>query len=124
MDNLVTGTQVGEYRIESRGRAASGVTIFHAEQPALGRMVELHFCSAPADSHAGQRFREQARRVAGLDHPNLLPVYEVAVVDGRVFAAMREPPGRRLDAILAAEGALRPHGQCTSRISSPPRSRS
>ena len=104
----MTGTQVGEYRIESPGRAGSGVTVFRAEQPALGRMVELHFCSAPADSDAGRRFREQARRVAGLDHPNLLPVYEVAVVDGRVFAVMRERPGRRLDAILAADGALSP----------------
>jgi hypothetical protein len=103
--SLDQGSTLGEYRIDSLERTSAGGSLFRAEQPSLGRTVALHVCSEPADSAAGRRFLEVARRVANVDSRELLPVYEVAAAGGVAFAATRDQPGRRLDEILA-EGPL------------------
>ena len=50
----------------------------------------------------------ESRIAAGLDHPNVVPIYEAGEADGRLFIAMRYVEGTDLKVLLRREGALAP----------------
>src|SRR6266403_1909255 len=92
-------TRVGNYEIlEEIGRGGMGV-IYRARQRhsrrivALKRMVSYH-----ADSRETlERFRREAEAAASLDHPNILPIYEVGQgEDGLPFFTMKYAAGGSL----------------------------
>ena len=94
-----THWRVGNYEIlEEIGRGGMGV-IYRARQRhsrrivALKRMVSYH-----ADSHeTRERFRREAEAAASLDHPNILPIYEVGHgEDGLPFFSMKYAAGGSL----------------------------
>ena len=60
---------------------------------------------ASADDEA--RFRQEAEAAAQLDHPGIVPVYEVGEHDGRLFFSMKYVAGETLDQQLA-RGPLPP----------------
>src|SRR5216110_3472552 len=102
-----THWRVGNYEIlEEIGRGGMGV-IYRARQRhsrrivALKRMVSYH-----ADSRETlERFRREAEAAASLDHPNILPIYEVGQgEDGLPFFSMKYAAGGSLQ---KAEPALR-----------------
>ncbi|MFL6599167.1 MAG: protein kinase domain-containing protein [Chthoniobacterales bacterium] len=102
-----TRWRVGNYEIlEEIGRGGMGV-IYRARQRhsrrivALKRMVSYH-----ADSRETlERFRREAEAAASLDHPNILPIYEVGQgEDGLPFFSMKYAAGGSLQ---KAEPALR-----------------
>src|SRR5256714_2356066 len=102
-----THWRVGNYEIlEEIGRGGMGV-IYRARQRhsrrivALKRMVSYH-----ADSRETlERFRREAEPPASLDHPNILPIYEVGQAeDGLPFFSMKYASGGSLQ---KAEPALR-----------------
>src|SRR6266481_7195108 len=71
---------LGNYEIlEQIGCGGMGV-IYRARQRNSRRIVAVkRVLSYRADSHeALQRFRREAQAVASLDHPNILPIYEVS----------------------------------------------
>jgi serine/threonine protein kinase len=100
----------GGYRIESCvARGGMGV-IYRATQLGLERTVALKVV-APELAHDEafrERFKREARLAAGLDHPNILPVYEAGEVDGRLFLAMRYVVGTDMDTLIGREGKLAP----------------
>ena len=96
MPALKAGSVVGDYRVQSCIRDG----VYRAEQSGLGRFVALYVPDRDAE-----RFAAAARAVAELEHPNVLPVYDVGWASGSPFAVAREAPGRRLDEMLA-EGPL------------------
>src|ERR1041385_3168751 len=84
--------QLGNYEIlEQIGCGGMGV-IYRARQRHSRRLVAVkRVLSYRADSHGAlQRFRREAQAVASLDHPNILPIYEVSESeDGLPFFSMK-----------------------------------
>jgi serine/threonine protein kinase len=103
---LEPGSVIGGYRIESFvARGGMGV-IYRATQLGLERTVALKLV-APELAHDEafrERFKREARLAAGLDHPNILPIYEAGEVEGRLFLAMRYVVGTDMDTVIGRQG--------------------
>jgi eukaryotic-like serine/threonine-protein kinase len=65
----------------------------------LQREVALKVVQADLDEEiSSNRLKEEARTLARLDHPGIVPVYEVGqLIDGRIYYTMKLIEGRRLD---------------------------
>jgi serine/threonine protein kinase/tetratricopeptide (TPR) repeat protein len=90
---------LGNYEIlDEIGRGGMGV-IYRARQRHSRRIVAVkRVLSYQADSHETvMRFRREAEAVASLDHPNILPIYEVSESDdGLPFFSMKFAGGGSL----------------------------
>jgi tetratricopeptide (TPR) repeat protein/tRNA A-37 threonylcarbamoyl transferase component Bud32/TolB-like protein len=100
-----TDWQLGNYQIlEEIGRGGMGV-IYRARQRHSRRIVALkRVLSYHSDSHETlARFQREAQAAASLDHPNILPIYEVGLSeDGLPFFSMKFAPGGSLVGCKAA----------------------
>jgi subtilisin-like proprotein convertase family protein len=104
------GTTFGTYRIESAlGRGGMSV-VYLAEDPRLARRVAIKVLAPELadDETFRNRFIRESQLAAGLDHPNIVPVYEAGEVDGRLFIAMRYVKGIDLRSMIARDGRLTP----------------
>ena len=94
-----THWHLGNYEIlDEIGRGGMGV-IYRARQRHSHRIVAVkRVLSYQADSHETlMRFRREADAVASLDHPNILPIYEVSESeDGLPFFSMKFATGGSL----------------------------
>src|SRR5262245_54108250 len=81
------------------GRGGMG-TVYLAEDADLKREVALKVLSVADESgRLAARLLAEARLVAGLEHPNIVPIHDVGTLpDGRVFYVMTYVRGKRLDA--------------------------
>jgi tetratricopeptide (TPR) repeat protein len=96
--------RVGEFRlVREIGRGGMGV-VYEAEDEKLGRRVAVKVLplAAGLDPAELQRFRNESRAAAGLDHPHVVPVYAVGCDSGRHYFAMRLIPGRSLAEVIGA----------------------
>lgn len=87
--------RLGNYQIlEEIGRGGMGV-IYRARQRHSRRIVALkRVLSYHGDSRETlERFRREAQAAASLDHPNILPIYEVGEADGLPFFTMKYATG-------------------------------
>lgn len=112
------GRRFGHYRVlRPLGRGGMGVVSL-AEDTRLGRLVALKALPSQLvqSDRAMERFRREARAVAGLRHPCIVPVYDVGEDDGQPFFTMEFVDGRTLDAVVAElRGLERPTEQLDSR---------
>ena len=95
---------VGNYSIlEEIGRGGMGV-IYKARQGGSRRIVALkRVLSYHSDNtETLVRFRREAEAVATLDHPNILPIYEVGEADGLPFFTMKFAPGGSVQSVKKA----------------------
>jgi serine/threonine-protein kinase len=92
------GTAFGRYRLlELLGRGGMG-EVWRAHDTVIDRTVAIkmllpHFAQ---DKTFEQRFRREARAAARLDHPHVVPIYDVGEIDGRLYVAMRLIKGQDL----------------------------
>jgi serine/threonine protein kinase len=82
-------------------RGGMGV-VYSARDLELDREVALKvLATAVANPESADRLRREARIIARLEHPGIVPVHDVgSLPDGRVFYAMKLVSGQRLDAFL------------------------
>jgi outer membrane protein assembly factor BamB len=104
------GTRLASYRVDELiGRGGMG-EVYRAFDLRLERPVALKLL-APALSD-DERFRDrmlrESRMAAGLDHPNVVPVYEAGEEGGHLFIAMRYVDGVDLKALLRKHGHMDP----------------
>jgi serine/threonine protein kinase len=91
---------------EPVGQGGMG-TVYRASDRALGRDVAVKVLRGDvADAEAAARLEREARILARLEHPGIVPVHDVGVLaDGRVFYVMKLVRGRRLQEFV--RGAAR-----------------
>lgn len=81
------------------GRGGMGV-VYEADDATLARTVAVKVLdNAASSARAAEQMRREARIIAGLEHPAIVPVHDAGeLADGRVFYAMKLVRGRTLDA--------------------------
>lgn len=98
----------GRYEIvEEIGRGGMG-RVFLARDTELDRPVALKVLGTPLpDAEAARRLLGEARVIARLEHPGIVPVHDVGrTADGHVFYVMKRVRGRRLDEHFAPDAPL------------------
>jgi WD40 repeat protein/predicted Ser/Thr protein kinase len=98
------GAQLGDYELLSVvGRGGMGI-VFKARHRILNRIVALKVTSdAPwASASAAHRFQVEAAAIARLDHPNIVPIYDIGESAGQQFYSMAFIQGRSLAQVVAA----------------------
>jgi eukaryotic-like serine/threonine-protein kinase len=92
------GQTVGHYKILKRIHAGGMGEVYLASDLIVGRKAALKLLPAHVTGNADRlkRFQQEARVVAGLNHPNILTVYEVGEARSRPYIASELVEGETL----------------------------
>ena len=98
------------YRIISRLGSGGMADVYRAEDMQLGRKVALKllYRRFAEDAEFVERFRREASSAAGLQHPNIVQVFDRGEWDGTYYIAMEYLEGRNLKQVVRDHGALDP----------------
>jgi tRNA A-37 threonylcarbamoyl transferase component Bud32/tetratricopeptide (TPR) repeat protein len=97
----------GRYRIESQLGEGGMATVYLADEPKHERKVALKVLRPElAASIGGERFLNEIRITANLQHPHILPLFDSGRVDGLLFYVMPHVAGETLKDKLVREKRL------------------
>lgn len=97
------------FQIVGPPRNGGMASVYKAYQPYLDRYVALKIMTPAlaSDPEFVQRFYEEARRMAKLEHPNIVPIYDIGQApSGPLYIAMRFIDGLTMQELLARERIL------------------
>ena len=106
LTGLAPGFRVAGYVLQRLVGVGGMAAVYQARDERLGRVVALKLLAG--DEAVRVRFVREARAVAAVDHPHIIPVYAAGEADGMQFIAMRFVAGDTLQGVIAANGALSP----------------
>src|ERR1700722_18855035 len=91
------------------GRGAMSV-VYEADHPRLGNGIALKVLAAEvaADDIFRRRFLDESRIAASMNHPNVIPIYDVGESDGLLYIAMHRVSRGDLRQRIARSGTLPP----------------
>ena len=96
------GANVGPYRIIEQLGQGGMATVYKAYHPALDRYVAIKVLhqAFKEDPNFLARFQREARVVAKIDHPNIVPVYDFSEHEEQPYLVMKFVEGETLKARL------------------------
>jgi serine/threonine protein kinase len=106
----MVGDELAGYRLQAvLGRGGMSV-VYEAENPRLGSSVALKVLAPElaTDDTFRARFLRESRVAASLNHPNVVPIYDVGSHDDLLYIAMRYVAGADLRAVLKSQQVLTP----------------
>jgi formylglycine-generating enzyme required for sulfatase activity len=97
------GGQIGKYRVAGELARGGVGAVFKGHDSDLGRDVAMKFLHDRYRDNPAllQRFVEEAQIGGQLQHPGIVPVYDLGLADGRPFFTMKLIKGRTLAALFA-----------------------
>jgi len=104
------GTTIGNYRIDSllgtggMGQVYLGVHL-HLNRPAAIKVMHAHMA---AEESFNRRFRQEARAVAALNHPNIVQTWDFGVQDDNSYLVMELLTDGSLRSLLASDVVQQP----------------
>jgi serine/threonine-protein kinase len=106
-ENTVIDTR---YRVLHRIGSGGMADVYCAEDTHLGRRVALKLLHMrfAQDKEFVERFRREASSAAGLQHPNVVGVYDRGEFDGTYYIAMEYCEGRSLKQVITSEAPIDP----------------
>ena len=106
---LTAGSTFGPYRVEGPLGRGGMASVYRAYEPGLDRYVALKTLPPEFmhDPTFAERFHREAKAVAKLEHPNIVPIYAFGIENGTPWMAMRLVPGGALSS-LVKRGRLEP----------------
>src|SRR5438132_8154049 len=105
---LMTGTKLGRYEIRAQLGAGGMGEVYLAHDTRLDRKVALKILpdDVAADPDRMERFAQEARTASGLNHPNIITIYEIDQSGSTSFIATEFIEGATLRDRLRAQPML------------------
>src|SRR6266511_2971548 len=105
-DTLIGTVIDGRYRIERKLGTGGMADVYLAEDQELGRRVAIKILNDrhAADDQFVERFRREAQSAAGLNHPNIVSIFDRGHAEGTYYIAMEYLDGRTLKELLVRNG--------------------
>ena len=109
--NEMAGQSLGGYVLEEEiGRGSMGI-VYRGKQIALEREVAIKVLprSLAKDASYVARFIREAQIVAGLNHPNIVQIYDAGQQNGLLYFVMEYIQGPTLSSLLHIDGTIPQH---------------
>ncbi len=108
MLNALINQHLGRYNITALLGRGGMAAVYRAHDAALHRdiTIKVLYPQYVANKTLVERFKREAITAAGLDHPNVIPIYDVGEEQGVVFIAMKLFPGLSFQDVLNEWGMV------------------